>query len=194
MTDNHKINQQYCKLFKRKTDWEAEHPLDNQRVWFLLFDSVHILKCIRNNWITEKSQKLSLDKKTVGSFSDVKSLYDAEKDNVLKSIPLTFSAVFPSKLQLQNAQHVLRVFDERVDASLKLRGARDTAEFIQQVLNFWNVVNVSAGGQDRRLRDPYRSVQDKTSSTLQSMLKLFQQSESGHGPKRVACLTIQGKP
>ena len=64
MTDNHKINQQYCKLFKRKTDWEAEHPLDNQRVWFLLFDSVHILKCIRNNWITEKCQKLSLDKET----------------------------------------------------------------------------------------------------------------------------------
>ena len=81
------------------------------------------------------------------------------------------------------------MFDERVVASLKLRGARDTAEFIQQVLNFWNVVNVSARGQDRRLRDPYRSVQDKTPSTLQSMLKLFQQSESGHAPKRVACLT-----
>ena len=44
MTDNHKINQQYCKLFKRKTEWEAEHPLDNQLVWFLLFESVHILK------------------------------------------------------------------------------------------------------------------------------------------------------
>ena len=71
MTDNHKINQQYTKLFTQRSDSEAVHPLDHQRKWFLLFDSVQILKCIRNNWITEKLQKLSFDTNIVGSFSDI---------------------------------------------------------------------------------------------------------------------------
>ena len=42
---------------------EAVHPLDDTRKWFPLFDSVHILNVYKNNWITEKLQKLSFDKK-----------------------------------------------------------------------------------------------------------------------------------
>ncbi|KAF2346076.1 hypothetical protein FHG87_023168 [Trinorchestia longiramus] len=63
ITDNHKVNQQYCKLFDRLGDCNAtaKHPFDNKRVWFLLFDTVHLLKCIRNNWISEKGQKISLE-------------------------------------------------------------------------------------------------------------------------------------
>ena len=54
ITDNHKINQHYCKLFDSRSEngAEAVHPLDDERVWFLLYDTVHLLKCIRNNWIT----------------------------------------------------------------------------------------------------------------------------------------------
>ena len=137
ITDNHKINQQFYKLFNRTCDFQAIHPLDDTRFWYLLFDSVHLLKCIRNNWITEKSQKLSLDKESVASFSDVKDLYKAEKDNILKTTPLTCSAVCPSKLQLQSVQHVLKVFNDRVVAALKLQGACETASFIQFILNWW---------------------------------------------------------
>ena len=54
VTDKHKINQQYCKIFNRITDCQANHPLDDQCVWFLLFDTVHLLKCLCNNWISEK--------------------------------------------------------------------------------------------------------------------------------------------
>ena len=56
ITDNHKINQHFCKLFDRPYESEspatATHPLDNTRSWYLLFDTVHLLKCIRNNWIS----------------------------------------------------------------------------------------------------------------------------------------------
>lgn len=56
ITDNHKINQQYAKMFDRPADSRcpatAVHPLDNTRPWYLLFDTVHLLKCIRNNWLT----------------------------------------------------------------------------------------------------------------------------------------------
>ena len=91
-----------------------------------MFDTVHLLKCLRNNWISEKCQKLSLDNKAVGSFSDVKSIHQYEKENILKSIPLSHAAVYPSSLQLQNVQNVLKVFNEKVVAALKLKGAYET--------------------------------------------------------------------
>ena len=193
ITDNHKINQHYCKLFKRITDFEAVHPLDPHRLWYLLYDTVHLLKCVRNNWITEKCLKLSLDGQTVGSFSDVRALYESEKKNILKTTPLTYASVYPSRLQLQNVQHVLNVFNDKVVAALRLQGACETANFIQQVLDWWNVVNVSAKGQDIRLRDPNRSVQNEKSTTLHSVLDILKKSESGHGCKRVMCLTHDTK-
>ena len=167
ITDNHKINQQFCKIFNRNCDYQAIHPLDNTRFWYLLFDTVHLLKSICNNWITEKSQKLSLDKESVASFSDVKDLYKTEKDNILKTTPLTFSAVYPSNLQLQNVQHVLKVFNDKVVAALRLQRACETASFVQFILDWWKTVNVSAKGQDVRLNDSNRSVQDNSSTNLQ---------------------------
>ena len=59
ITDNHKINQLYCKMFDRPSESDcpatATHPLDGKRSWYLLFDTVHLLKCIRNNWISGES-------------------------------------------------------------------------------------------------------------------------------------------
>ena len=195
ITDNHKVNQQYCKLFDRPDNHSAtsKHPLDEGRVWYLLFDTVHLLKCIRNNWITEKCQMISFDKQSKASFAEVKELYEAEKDSILKTTPLTLSAVNPSKLQLQNVQHVLRVFNDKVVAALKLRGCHETAAFIQTVLNWWNAVNVSGKGQDQRLSDPHRAVQEPGSTNLTTFLRLFQEADSGHGATRIQCLTHDTK-
>ena len=51
ITDNHKVNQQYCRLFDCPSDCRAtyKHPLENERIWFILFDTVHLLKYIHNN-------------------------------------------------------------------------------------------------------------------------------------------------
>ena len=190
ITDNHKVNQNYCKLFEKKSDHEAVHPLDDSRSWFLLFDPVHILKCIRNNWITEKCLKLSLDGgKTVGNFSDVRSLYLLEKESILKSTPLTHSSVHPSCLQLQNVKHVLNVFNDKVIAALKMHGLNETAEFVQQVLTWWKIVKMSSKGEDIRFNDPDRCVQYPGSVTLDNQLAIFKASKSGHGSKRVQCMT-----
>ena len=61
--------------------------------WFLLFDPVHLLKCIRNNCITEKCTKLTIDGVTDGFFDDIRAVYNSEKDNVLKTTPLTYASV-----------------------------------------------------------------------------------------------------
>ena len=59
ITDNHKINQLYCKMFDLPSESDcpatATHPLDGTRSSYLLFDKVHPLKCIRNNWISGES-------------------------------------------------------------------------------------------------------------------------------------------
>ena len=86
-------------------------------------------------------------------------------------------------------KHVLSIFSDRVVASLKLQGSSETAEFVQFVLNWRNSMNVSEKGQDLRMRDPNRAPQTAASTNLQSFLKQFKASESGHGPKRVRCLT-----
>ena len=102
VTDNHRINQRYCKLFNLKSDHEAVHLLDKKRMWHLLCDTVHLFKCIHNNWLSEQCRRLSLDNKTVGTFADVQHIYEKEKDSILRATPLTFSSVYPTPLQLQN--------------------------------------------------------------------------------------------
>ena len=82
-------------------------------------------------------------KKIVVSFSDIRSLYEGEKYNILKTTTLTSASVNPSKLQLQNVKYILSIFSDRVVASLKLQGSPETAEFVQFVLKFWNTMNAS---------------------------------------------------
>ena len=50
--DNNRVNQAFFKRFSCASPWRTE---DNT---FLLFDFVHILKSIRNNWITEKTREI----------------------------------------------------------------------------------------------------------------------------------------
>ena len=123
----------------------------------------------------------------------MRQLYLSEKDSILKTSPLTYASVYPSKLQLQNVQHVLKVFNEKVVASLRLMKKDGTADFIQQILTWWNIVNVSSKGQDQRMRDPSRAVQDAQSTNLQSYLTLFSGAKSGYGATRIKMLTHDTK-
>ena len=157
----------------------------------MLFDTVHLLKCLRNNWITEKCKKLSFDGETVGSFADVQELYEAEKNSILKATCLTSSSVYPTRLQLQNVGHVLKVFDDRVVAGLKLQNKMETANFIQQVITWWKMVNVSSVGVQSRFNDSHQSVDNLDG--LQRYVNLFDTSNSGHGQNRICCITHDTK-
>ena len=59
-------------MFDTVSPW---HTTDDM---FLLFDYVHLFKCIWNNWITEKTQELEFvyegEMKTA-KWSDIKALY-----------------------------------------------------------------------------------------------------------------------
>ena len=133
-------------------------------VFFVFFfNSLH--PCNVLVLVSERCQKLTFDNQVIGFFCDVKELHYAEKEHVLKTSPLTEASVWPSKLQLQNVQHVLKVF--------RLQECNGSADFIQSVLDWWNVVNVSWKGQDIKLKDPQRGVQDLTSTNLATLHEKF---------------------
>ena len=136
---------------------------------------------------------MTFDNQVIGFFSDVRKLYDAEKENLLKTSLLTNATVRPSKLQLRNVQHVLKVFNNKVEAALRLQKCGDTADIIQLVLNWWNVVNVSSKHQQARLNDPHRHVQDLTSTNLSDYHQIFQRALFGHGKGREHCVTHDTK-
>lgn len=124
---------------------------------------------------------------SVANFSDIRELYRTERDNILKSTRLTHDSVFPNALQLQNVDHVLRVFDKRVVAALRISGAHETALFqlfVEKVMNWWLTVNVGSKGEERRHNDNWRQVQTpEATSHLYTHLNFFDAIESGSGPR-----------
>ena len=65
---------------------------------FLLFEYVHLIKSIRNNWITEKSQELECEfqnQKFTAKWKSLVDLYDLEKQEIVKLSPLYEVSVFP---------------------------------------------------------------------------------------------------
>lgn len=81
------------------------NPLDSSRPLFYVFDSVHLLKCIRNNWINQKSPRQSLFfpefnssdiavKMLTASFYNLKKMHELETGGLLKySFGLTLKAL-----------------------------------------------------------------------------------------------------
>ena len=150
-------------------------------------------KCIRNNWISEKTKTITFDDTTIGYFKDVQDLYKSEQDSILKTTPLTMSAVYPTNLQLQNVKHVINVFNDKVVAALTLQGKIGTANFIRQVLQMWKITNVKMKGEVERFNDPDRAVQLITSTNLQELMDLFSKSRSGYGGNRYQSITHDTK-
>ena len=66
LCDNNRINQRFFTMFPGYISlqpWKANNPYNNELPLFLLNDTVHLLKSLRNNWLTSTcaSLKLSVD-------------------------------------------------------------------------------------------------------------------------------------
>ena len=90
-------------------------------------------------------------------------------------------------------QNVINVFNDKVVAALNLEKKFGTARFIQQVLQWWNTVNVKSKGEVERFNNPNRDVQTRSSTNLQEFLDLFNNSSSGYGCKRFQSITHDTK-
>ena len=98
--DGNRVNQSFFEMFST----EPEKPWKTSDDIFLLFDFVHLLKSVRNNCITEKTQELLFvksGKKCVAKWSYLKELHQIESQNVVKLSKLTDVSVSPKPIERQ---------------------------------------------------------------------------------------------
>ena len=83
ISDDSRVNQKIFKTF----DCVLNKPWLTKNGIYLLFDFVHLLKSIRNNWITQKTKELVFpdngEMKTA-KWEDIVTLYKAEESNIVK--------------------------------------------------------------------------------------------------------------
>ena len=99
-TDNYPLNVNMFKLFSsdgKTLTPTVPHPVNQSRKLFLLFDFVHILKSIRNNWLNLKDYDHTftypnplifpnyddVDKIHIARFQDIRILYKSEQSSYL---------------------------------------------------------------------------------------------------------------
>ena len=171
-TDNYPMNVSIFKLFSptNTLDHIVPHILDADRPLFLIFDFVHILKTIRNNWVNQNDYRKSFsypnfeDFSTTytASFEDTRNLYKADQHSVAKLAPLlTAKACWPSNLERQNVNFSLRVFDDSTHSALQVHyltfpshhSYHHTAEIIRVICDIWKMFNVNTPSKAIRLND-----------------------------------------
>ena len=117
ISDNNRVNRNmFADLCGGDLRPFVQHPCATQ-----LFDSVHLLKCIRNNWLGQSDVDNTFVFPDIAdrsickaSLSHLRQLYASEKDNYIKMAPgLSYKALNPSNMERQNVKLVLKVFDEK---------------------------------------------------------------------------------
>ena len=150
------LNQAFFKRFSRISPWRTE---DNV---FLLFDFVHIVKSIRNSWITEKTGELEYNYRSedyVTNWDQIKKLQKLEDGNLVKMSKLTYVAANPKPIERQKVDSCLKVFcDKTVDALKFHPGMQDenvdgTVTLITKITEFWKIINVKSSSERLRLND-----------------------------------------
>nr|XP_037289862.1 uncharacterized protein LOC119184554 [Rhipicephalus microplus] len=153
------------------------NPKDATRFMFYVVDFVHLLKCIRNNWINQNNlgtnlyfPMFDLSNNSVhpdciqrASFKDPRELHKLEASQLLNySYRLSSKALNPSNFERQNVKLVLQIFNVFVAETLDhhwnfhaLWHAKETANFIKIVLRWWKIVNVKTPHKGQHHRDVY---------------------------------------
>ena len=130
ISDNYSVNQSMFSMFHRNYEsigiFSVRHPVENDKLekLYLLYDPVHLLKNIRNNWVTEKMQKLKFydfdnnNIEVVARWGDVIDVYHDENKSLIKNTKLDHQSLWPNNFEKQKVKLVLNVFDDKVATRL----------------------------------------------------------------------------
>ncbi|XP_076437845.1 uncharacterized protein LOC143277020 [Babylonia areolata] len=181
---------------------------DPHRPWetaggvFLLYDYVHLLKNLRNNWLTEATGELTFEDNGVqrtAKWRHLVNLYKLECDSLVKMSDLDEVAVSPKPIERQKVSTCLKVFSEKTHQALlnhprleQTDEVKDTAAFILKVLTWWKIVNVKSEFMDDRRRDPLQAaISNPNDERLNTVLQFGEMAleMSGKQGKRQKQLT-----
>jgi len=132
---------------------------------FLLFDPVHNLKNIYNNFQARKSFESpplsnSLPDGCTATFSDIVQLYELESTMPLKKAhALTLSALHPKSVEKTSVKLPVSVFSESTRDAMHFYCSKEgktswkgTADFITLITKLWNVLNVKTRTKGKHKR------------------------------------------
>ena len=151
-------------------------PLTGQPI-FLIFDPVHDLKNVYNNFQSRKlfecpSMASNLPAGCTAHFQHVTDLYNLESTMSLKKAHrLTPAALQPKSIEKTSVKLATSVFSESTRDALQFYASNEnkqewngTADFISLIIKLWNVMNVKSRTKGKHKRDitkdPVRSSLD----------------------------------
>ena len=160
VSDNHSSNVRAFKCLHAKYPGDKKHYINfpgiNNRL-YLFFDTVHLLKNIRNNLFNYKKfvfpafefnigieHKISSDHGYI-CWTDIKSIYEKDQklDANLRQAPkLTYTALNPSNNK-QNVGLAIAIFHDTTVAGCKkyLPQRSDVSSFLDLILHWWTIAN-----------------------------------------------------
>ena len=115
MTDNLSVNRKTFKIYhkdnKNSPTFFVPHPNTNHVFpnIYTFYDVVHNLKCLRNNFISEKTQRLRFwdpdsNIEHIANFKDIIAIYKEESSSFIKETKLTYAALYPNNFEKQKVQ------------------------------------------------------------------------------------------
>lgn len=175
ITDNNRINQTMFKMFSNTHMFQNPHPSYSSDQIFLMYDTVHAFKNIRNNWInlttlnhTFTYSDWETSELKYASFSHLRDLYTCESNMLIKkAYKLNYKTVYPSNLDRLNVSLADNIFHESTISALDPTNyaQKSTGDFMQIIKNWWNIVNTKSPNAGVRTRSdfkmPFRSLDDE---------------------------------
>lgn len=192
ISDNNRVNRNTFERFCGGTlQTKFVNPYCESQNIYVMFDPVHLFKCIRNNWLNQVDNRQTFvfpnfdknDVKEMACVSDLKILHLSEENNCVKLAPaLSKKVLYPTSIERQNVHLCCRLFDEKNIAALnenssltKTETKSSTAHFIQVILKWWKIVNVKHMYKGVKFNDenfkPIQSVTDTNFVFLKSFSK-----------------------
>ena len=183
IVDGNRVNQKFFKHFTRVAGkpWLGYLPKLNKFL-YLLYDYVHVLKCVRNNWLTETDGELKYEwngETLIAKWNILRHLHLVESTGINQLSKLNEKSVFPKPIERQNVDLCLRVFSYETIAALETHPevdqneARGTIQFLKIMVGFWKIVNTKEKGEMELFKDKLRGeITDQDDVKLQILQKI----------------------
>lgn len=169
ITDGNRLNQS---MFSMLTSVPASvhmqsfsNPCHPEKLIFVMFDSVHLYKNLRNNWLNTKDADKTLayppfrreleesEPMHQAKFAEIRRLFRSHVGQILKEDhQLSYQVCFPTPFDRQKVHLVAKLFHTSTIAAMRVANCSETANWMQLVNNFFVCFNVKSYGLASRKR------------------------------------------
>jgi hypothetical protein len=173
VSDNNSINRKAVSFFNNPlANYVYPHPCDRTRPLFYCIDSVHLIKCVRNNWLNQKNSEqamyypdfnLSSGRVCTASFDTLKSVFEMESGNLLKhGYTLSRKSLWPTSFEKQNVKLALEIFNSNLskglnelDGKCNIVNLVSTSKYIEIFTIWFDIMNVKSPNKGQNLRNKF---------------------------------------